>query len=90
MLDDVVVSIADTTPQSGGLPTYLGPGTYLIGVDAEPGLYTGLVSGDSGEWSVSTDPNGENIIGKRTETRDFAVEVQNGQYLKLGYVTLKK
>ena len=85
---DVTIAAAGTSSSTGPLPTYLGTGTFRVGVDAAPGHYRGVVGGTSGDWWISTDANGQNVIAKGSPTADFSVDVQNGQFVTLEYVTL--
>jgi hypothetical protein len=65
-------------------------GTYLVGTDIAPGTYHGTVNGDSGDWSISSDPNGDNVISNASPTGPFSLEVTLGQYLTLSNVTISK
>jgi hypothetical protein len=50
----------------------------------------GLVSASAGDWSISTNANGQYIVARGSPTADFTVDVQNGQFLTLEYVTLSQ
>ena len=87
---DVTIAADSTTSSTTPLPTYLGTGMYLVGVDAAPGHYKGVVSGSAGDWLISADANGRSVVAKGSPTADFSVDVQNGQFLDLKYVTLSQ
>ncbi len=89
-LQDATVTAADTASGATPLSTYLGTGVFLVGVDAAPGRYKGVVSGDSGHWEISTDANGTRIVAGGSPTTDFYVDVKDGQFLDLEYVTLSQ
>jgi hypothetical protein len=65
-------------------------GTYLVGVDIAAGTYQGTVNGDSGDWTISSDPNGDNVISNASETSPFSIQVTTGQYLTLSNVTISR
>jgi hypothetical protein len=65
-------------------------GTYLVGTDIAAGTYHGTVNGDSGDWTISSDPNGDNVISTVSSTGPFSVQVTDGQYLTLSNVTISQ
>lgn len=89
-LQDATVTADVTASGPTPLSTYLGTGVFLVGVDAAPGRYKGVVSGDTGHWEISADANGTQIVTEGSPTTDFYVDVKDGQFLDLEYVTLSQ
>ena len=73
----------DTTASnipSGAYP----PSQYKVGSDIPAGTYIVLPSkGDSGYFSVSSDPNGDKIIFNDYFSGNSIIEIRSGEYLEL-------
>lgn len=79
---------ASTTTTEGA--EIFSDGVYLVGTDLPAGLYKGQLDGDlPGYWSITTDPNGSDIVANDIPTGQFYVEIAGGQYLTLTGVTIQ-
>ena len=65
-------------------------GTYLVGTDIAAGTYHGTPNGDSGDWTISSDPNGDNVISNASPSGPFSLQVTNGQFLTLSNLTISQ
>lgn len=89
-LDAAAATPAPAPKPAPAAPKTYTDGVYLVGTDIQAGRYKGIVTGGTGYWKISSDPNGSNIIENSIPTGPFYVAVKKGQYLELSGVEIHK
>ncbi len=66
-------------------------GQYLVGFDIAPGAYQliGTGTGDAGQYVISDDANGDDVIRENTFIGSDYITVYKGDYIELSYCILK-
>ena len=77
------------SPGPAATASRIGDGVYLVGTDIPAGLYRGTTVSDAGGfWQIASDASGSSLIAIAGTTAQFYVQVEQGQYLKLGGVQI--